>query len=166
MTVDVINFIGFEKGAVDVNSALGTSLSSVKARFVEEIKDFGIDKVYFSGDFPSVYIKKVDRFDKLTLQNLRAIHKNIWNQRRVPFLYVESTTEIRVYNCYERPISVEDESRSVDDIQLFRADEQHLEELRSVFGQVSIDSGDFWNQYEYAQHLNSRNELIKRSLVT
>lgn len=163
MIKDIVNLLGFEKGTVDVNHEGEVRLSPLKARIVKEVKrlDFGVDKVYFSGDFPSVYIKRVEQFDEKTLINLRRVHKNIWNQRRVPFLYVESSTEARVYNCYERPIDTDDISRSINDIQLLRADENHLDELKRVFGQVSIDSGDFWNQYEYAKQIDYRKRVDK-----
>ena len=162
MITNIINFLGLEKGTVDVNREPEVRLSPLKARIVEEVKmlDFGVDQIYFSGDFPSVYIKRVEQFDGRTLLDLRRVHKNIWNQRRVPFLYVESSTEVRVYNCYERPMNTADRSRSIDDIQLLRADEEHLDELEKVFSQVSIDSGSFWN-HEYAKRLDYRKRVDK-----
>jgi type I restriction-modification system DNA methylase subunit len=166
MNTDIIELLGFENGIVDVKHAQNESLSSLKARIIKQARDlnFSIDKIYFSGEFPSVYLKKVEQFDELTLRGIQKIHKDIWNQRRVPFLYVESHTEIRVYNCYEQPINPKDPDRSITDLELIKAKrdvEKDLKELKEVFGQVSIDSGDFWRQYEYAKYLDHRKRVDK-----
>ena len=73
----------------------------------EQIKDFGIDEIYFSTDenksYPAVFLKKVSQFDTETLKEIARIHKYIWNYQKVLFLYVYSDTEIRIYNCTAKP---------------------------------------------------------------
>ena len=69
-----------------------------------DIEDLGVDKVYFSGNKPAVFFLNVDSFDRDTLLRIEKIQNNAWNYRRVIFLFVQSTTEIRVYNCYKKPV--------------------------------------------------------------
>lgn len=151
----VIERLGFSpEGVEDVAS--GNSASAVKQHFVRQAKvlELGVDKIYFSGEFPSVYFKSVADFGPVTLKNILQVQKKVWNQGKVAFLYVESPVEIRVYNCYERPINPEQEDHDISELELFGASKQterDLENLEKVFGKVSIETGEFWKQEEFSQ---------------
>ena len=159
----VIEHLEFSpEGIVDVLS--GSPDSPVQRHFTHQAKSLklGADKVYFSGEFPSVYFKAVKSFEEKDLKNIVDIQKNIWNQGKVAFLVVESPYEIRVYNCYEKPVKWEQEDRTIEDLELFKTSkkaEQDMEKLRQVFGMVSIETGGFWKYPEFSKKLEQQRRV-------
>ena len=150
MEFSTIDYLEFTKGIIDVNTNTDT-LPPVKRHYVGQAKTllYGIDKIHFLGEQPGVYFKAVPHFQEETLVELAKVQKSVWNQGKVPFLLVESPTEIRVYNGFEKPINPNDENADIKQLELYRTkrdDSRALEELQSVCGAASIDSGDFWKQ--------------------
>src|SRR5690554_6526995 len=104
---DVIELIGLDR-AKSVNSKSNKLLES-ESIVLDQVSEFGIDFVYFNtnetgNSFPAVFLKKVYSFDDNTLQEIAEIHRKVWNYKKVLFLYVYSDTEIRIYNCSEKPL--------------------------------------------------------------
>ena len=174
MGFSVIDYLEFGKGVVDVNSDTNT-LSPVKRHYVEQANNLlhGIDNIHFLGEQPAIYFKSVSNFKEEVLEDLAKVQKSIWNQGKAPFLYVESPTEIRIYNGFDKPINPNDENQNVESLEIFKAkkdNETALKELKDVFGVVSIDSGDFWNKEYYANKIKSKvrieQALIKNLRVT
>jgi len=162
--ISIIDELDFTLGTVAVQES--TDLSALKNHYIRQIEDFEVDKIYFSGEFPSVYFKKIDDFSLEKDQSeILAIHKKIWNQGKVPFLYVESLTEVRVYNCYEKPVHTEQRDRSIKDIELYHTALTDLSQLNEIFDKVSIETGRFWQHKKYAQQVKNEarveQELIK-----
>lgn len=131
---------------------------SSKTRHMRILTDTSIDRVHFSGAFPSIYFKSVNNFDDQNLLEVCSIQKKIWNERKASFLYVASPTELRIYNCFAEPVNPK-QIEKLDEIQLFSyrigEDEQKLEKLIHVFSRSSIDSGLFWNERSISEKLNS-----------
>ena len=69
--ISIIDHLDFTKGIEEVQ--LSEPASALKRHYINEVKGFGIDKIYFSGEFPSVYFKKTDSFDKNTQQEILNI---------------------------------------------------------------------------------------------
>lgn len=160
--IDIINWLDFSPGIVDVQ-ADANGLSALKQYHVRQIKsaDFGVDAVYFSGEFPSVYFKSVPDFQEKNLQSLLGVQQKIWNQGKVPFLYAESPTEIRIYNCFAKP---QREVKNAGDIELFSASKQvkaDLDELKTVFGKASVETGGFWKNDRYAKRVKTETRVDK-----
>ncbi len=137
----------------------------------EQIKDFGIDEIYFSTDenksYPAVFLKKVSQFDTETLKEIARIHKYIWNYQKVLFLYVYSDTEIRIYNCTAKPFA---ENRNTDytkelkklEIQVASSqDKEALSNLVTLFSSIAIDTGIVWTLPE-AIEIRKKINLQKR----
>lgn len=161
----VIESLGFSPGAVNVNEKADLhDISALKRHYVKQVEKFGIDKIYFSGEFPSVYFKSVPHFGQEVLREILAIQKTVWNQGKVPFLFVQSPVEVRVYNCYAKPVYVNQEDRSVSDLELYKTAIQDLEELDRVFGQVAIETGTFWREAAYAKQLDN-NTRVEKQLI-
>lgn len=164
MAIDSItDFLDFNYGIVDINDFHG-NLPPYSQHLVKEIreKDFGIDSVYFSGEFPTIYFKEVQNFQESTLVEIREAHRKIWNQGKVSFLYVNSPIEIRIYNCYYEPINPNNNNTHIDDALIFNAtksNQKDLEELRNVFGKVSIETGQFWKKNKYAKKLTNQSRI-------
>lgn len=162
-SISIIESLDFSLGTVDVKES--KKLSALRNHYIREVKDFDIDKIYFSGEFPSVYFKKVKNFESDAQREILAIHKKIWNQGKVPFLYVESPYEIRIYNCYEKPVEPKQEDRQIDDIELYQTTLDDLSVLKKVFDKISIETGKFWKEKKYAKQVKNEfrveEELIK-----
>ncbi|NUO03086.1 MAG: N-6 DNA methylase, partial [Saprospiraceae bacterium] len=160
--LDIIDWLDFSSGVVDIQASTN-NLSALKQYYVQQLAsaDFGVDAVYFSGEFPSVYFKAVPDFQEESLQNLLAVHQKVWNQGKVPFLYAESPVEIRVYNCYAKP---QKNAEKAAEIELFQASKQatdDLEELKTVFDKVSIETGRFWKNDLYAKKVKTETRVDK-----
>lgn len=159
---DTIELLDFASGIVETGADT-SGLPALKLHFVNQIKagDFGVDAIYFSGDFPSVYFKKVNDFQETTIRVLLDIQRKIWNQGKVPFLYVESPLEVRVFNCYDKPRK---ELSEAEDIQLFRASKQAVDDLnllKEVFDKVSIETGNFWKKEDFAKLVRNDTRVDK-----
>lgn len=138
------------------------------ARFIQkEIIEnkIDIDNVYFSGNYASVYFKSINSFSPENLEKICLIHKKIWNQRKVPFFYVSTPTEIRAYNCFKPPI---DPNKNIDDLkslEFFRYStsdtHEHLTNLLQLFNRVAIDTGKFWKDEKIAKQLEPKNRVDK-----
>jgi 16S rRNA G966 N2-methylase RsmD len=168
MDFSTIDFLDFSKGVIDVHSNTDT-LPPVKRHYVEQANNLlhGIDKVHFLGEQPAIYFKSVPNFQEEVLKDIAKVQKSIWNQGKAPLLYVESPTEIRIYNGFDKPINPNDKSQNVESLEIFKAkidDEKALNELKDVFGAVSIDSGDFWSKEEYANKIKSK-VRIEQTLI-
>ena len=76
------------------------------------------------------------------------------------FLYVESPVEVRVFNCYAKPVySYEDEKAK--NLLIYQTTLNDLEELNQVFGKVAIESGSFWKEDKYAEKVKNETRIEK-----
>lgn len=148
------------------------SLNSEKGSLLEEFKQLGIDKIHFSGKYPTVFFKDVEQFDSATLKKIAEIHHKLWNYKKVMFLYVTSLTEIRIYNCTSNPFdytlnSIDIESK-VKELELVRStnqDKEKLTELLAIFSASAIDSGSIWSQENIYKNQINIDKRIDRFLV-
>ncbi|MFC6861308.1 HsdM family class I SAM-dependent methyltransferase [Zunongwangia atlantica] len=168
-----ITLIGLDR-AKSVKSKRDNLLES-EAIILNEVneKSFNIDSVYFNTDnngnsFPAVFLKKVECFDEKTLQEIAGAHKKVWNYKKVLFLYVYSDTEVRIYNCSEKPLiknkedfDFEKELKKVEIKTYQFSDKQQLEELNKLFSRIAIDSGILWT-LEEAQFIRDKIKLQRR----
>lgn len=159
---EAIELIGLDraKSVIPKDDKLLESESVV----LNQIKDndFGVDSVYFNTDengnsFPAVFLKKVTAFDEKTFQKIADTHKKVWNYKKVLFLYVYSETEIRIYNCSEKPLIKTKENfdygkelQSVEIETYLFSDKEQLEELNKLFSRIAIDTGIIWTLEEAA----------------
>lgn len=159
-TPTIIEQLGFVR-AVSVNSDY-LKMSDSRSDILKQVKSFRIDEVYFCDDengisYPAVFIKKVDSFDNKTLEDIAKAHRMIWNFKKVLFLYVFNDTEIRIYNCAEKPITIKktntDYESELRDLELANSpasDKKKFDSLIKVFSSISIDTGIIWTMEEAA----------------
>lgn len=138
----------------------------------------GIDKVYYSGDLPAVFFKEVDNFEPKVLKEIAELQKQIWNNSSVVFLYVTSSSEIRIYNCNEKPVYLpENETNKFEQVledilidSCCKTDIQKLEQLKKVFSAIAIDFGSIWtNELNYAKKIKLHTKVdsyLVKSLVS
>ncbi len=169
METNLIKRLGFDK-AVGVSSNRKDLLES-QIEILDQVKNFGIDEVYFCTDdqnsYPAIFIKKVIGFDANTLKGVAKIHRKIWNYKKILFLYVYSDIEIRIYNCVEKPFietETTDYSREFEKLEVDRAkisDKERLEKLDHIFSSIAIDTGVIWTLEEAAE-IRKKINLQKR----
>lgn len=162
---DVLQVLDFSERSVPVLKP-DKNLNSLKSRSVSHAQEFGVDKIHFSGQFPTIYFKTVNHFDQSTLKSICEIHKKTWNERKVPFLFISSPVELRIYNCFIEPIDPERNLDKIAQLELFTYNtlitaESKLEELVRVFSRSSIDSGLFWKEKKYAEKLDANRRVDK-----
>lgn len=123
-----------------------------RSRILDQAHKLKVDGVYFVDNVPVIYFR---RFSESDPQAIRKLHQDVWNQGQVPFLYVITPGQIRLYNGYALP------ARDVEHL-----DEQHrlltklsngldhlvsVEDARSkiertlrMFRREWIDTGSIW----------------------
>lgn len=168
---EIIDFIGLHK-AVSTTSK-SSKLTESKSIVLKQAKTFGIDAVYFNTDekdnsFPAVFLKKVNSFDTDALKEIASTHKKAWNFKKVLFLYVYSETEIRIYNCSEKPIIITKDNFDYDnelqkiEIKSYKfSDKEQIQELNQLFSTIAIDTGIIWT-LEEAQFIRNKINLQRR----
>lgn len=167
-TSTILQKLGFER-AVSVNS--DTSTNSQTAT-IELVKEFEIDEIYFCDDennsYPAVFLKQVVSFDASTLEQIAKVQRKIWNYKKVLFLYVHNQTEIRIYNCAEKPFAIKQEDtnyeKELQKLEIKRAtltDKENLNELINIFSSIAIDTGVIWT-LEEASAIRKKINLQRR----
>lgn len=170
---EAIGVIGLDR-AKSVNSK-HKMLSESESVVLNEVQGFGIDSVYFNTDkngnsFPAVFLKKIKNFDKKSLEIIADIQQKIWNYKKVLFLYVYTETEIRIYNCSEKPIIktkenvVDKQLKNIEIKTYIFSDAEQLQELNKLFSRVAIDTGIIWTLDEAAtirKKINLRSRVDK-----
>ncbi|MEM7536276.1 MAG: N-6 DNA methylase, partial [Chloroflexota bacterium] len=133
--------LGYESGLVEHNTELLTLpiRHQVYGEAVQRIGHHGFDAISFSGDIPIAYFKLLSEYDA---NLIRQLHKSIWNQNKIPSLYIVTPAELRVYNCYAEPIAPDStiEERLVKRVDLATETLNHYHE----FAKTQFDSGIFW----------------------
>lgn len=168
---EAIELIGLDR-AKSVNFK-GEILLESESIVLDQVHEFGIDFVYFNTDengnsFPAVFLKKIKSFDEKSLPVITDIHRKIWNYKKVLFLYVYTETEIRIYNCSEKPLIKTKESfdykKELKNIEIGTynfSDKNQLHELNKLFSRIAIDTGIIWT-LEEAQFIRDKINLQRR----
>lgn len=157
-----------------VNSILGyehlvdcSMVAQISPEYAE-LSNIGADKIYFSGEFPAIFFKSIDSFNDSNLITVADIQHKAWNYRKVMFLIVTSSTEIRVYNCYQKPKYINPNSiidKELEDYEIIRAsenDEKNIKILTELFSRIGVDSGLLWtSNYDIRNKINIQNRIDK-----
>lgn len=155
---DIIENLGLDK-AISVTSDFN-QISESQSVVINQVKGFGIDEIYFNTDenhnsYPAVFLKKVQKFDDLALREVAIAQKKIWNFKKVIFLYVYSETEIRIYNCAEKPLLIKSDDFDYKkelktlEIESYKlSDKNKLKQLQNLFSTIAIDTGIIWTLEE------------------
>lgn len=166
-----IDLIGLNKAISTISK--DTNLSESKSIVLKQAKEFGIDAVYFNTDendnsFPAIFLKQINSFDIGSLKEIASTHNKAWNFKKVLFLYVYSETEIRIYNCSERPIIKTQNNLDYDkelqniEIKSYKfSDIEQIQELNQLFSTIAIDTGIIWT-LEEAQFVRNKINLQRR----
>lgn len=170
--MNVLDYLGFSEKTIPAQGNPNEHSPS-KSEIISQVDEFKIDEIYFNTDqnnnsFPALFLKKVLTFDAETYQEIAEIHRKAWNYKKVVFLYVYSSTEIKIYNCTERPIlrnkrdlDYEKELGNIEIETYQLTDLEQLESLNRIFSRVAIDSGVVWT-IEEAKFIRDKINLQSR----
>ncbi|NQU88438.1 MAG: N-6 DNA methylase, partial [Mariniphaga sp.] len=169
-TFDILDELDFKEFIEPIDNLKNILHHSRRYYISTEIEGkFEIDSVYFTGDYASLYFKSITDFNPESLIDICIQQKKIWNQRKVPFLYVSSPTEIRIYNCFDTPINPYKNLEDFNQIEIGRfsiSDTiEDFNKLKSLFGRIAIDSGSLWSDSEFTCHFNI-NKRVDKVLVS
>lgn len=134
----------------------------------------GFIQVYSSNnDQPVLFLKEVDSFSKDILKQISEIQRLCWNFQKVLFLYVYTKTEIRIYNCSEKPFGYEENvdedefAKKLSKLELYsckETDKEKLKKLNILFSRIAIDTGFVWSSTEakeIKEKINLQNRVDK-----
>ncbi len=134
----------------------------------QELGKIGADKIYFSDNFPAILFKEVDSFNKNALKQIAEIQHKAWNYRKIMFLFVVSDTEIRIYNCYEKPQYIKAESSYTNELKEYeifsciKTDKDNLKVLIELFSRIGVDCGLLWtSDYDLREKINIQKRIDK-----
>jgi hypothetical protein len=136
----------------------------------KDISKIGADKVYFSGDNPAVLFLEVGSFSDTVLIRIADIQKKAWNYGKILLLFAVSDTEIRIYNCHEKPRYISKENPNIGEelnkIRIFEynadSDEEVLANLENVFSRIGVDSGLLWSpKSDFHSQISTQRRLDK-----
>ena len=169
--IDFKALLGLER-SVSLSNA--EQMTESQLAVAKQVEGFGIDEIYFSTDeaksYPAVFLKKVVAFDEPTIKEISQLQQKLWNYQKVLFLYVYNDTEIRIYNCVEKPFAPfqdSDFSKKIEKLEMFRADasnDEAIAQLVSVFSSIAVDSGIIWTlpeAFEIRQKINIQKRVDK-----
>lgn len=141
----------------------------------QELEKIGADKVYFSDNFPAILFKEVKSFATDSLKQIAEIQHKAWNYRKIMFLFVVSDTEIRIYNCYEKPQYIKTDSNYIAELKEYeifsclKGDKDNLKILVELFSRIGVDCGLLWtSDYNVREKINVQKRIDKylvRSLL-
>ena len=95
--LDALEFLD-DKGLVTVDTP---DLGDGRAYVWQEVRDkLQMDAAYFHGNIPVVYFKELQTVNE---DDLRDLHRSLWNHNRAPLLIAVLPQEVRVYNCFAPP---------------------------------------------------------------
>jgi type I restriction-modification system DNA methylase subunit len=139
---------------------------------LEEYRHLGIDKVYFSGDYPAIFFKEVSQFDEKALKEIAQVQHLAWNYRKVMFLFAVSPAEIKIYNCCKKPfnydkaeINIKEQAARLEVISATQNDKGALQTVKELFSRIAVDSGIFWTSENELRKKVSIQERIDKYLV-
>src|SRR5260221_13709933 len=98
-----------------------------------------VDAMYFIANTPIIYFKQFEAYRRETIAEF---HRKVWNQSKVPLIFVILPNDIRIYSGYEAP-----KQRGVNDLSepsrldnIFEYSDNLWERLE-IFTRVAIESG-------------------------
>ena len=111
------------------------------------------------------------------LRRIAAIQHKAWNYRKVILLFALSETEIRIYNCYEKPTYIkggDDINLKLNNAELLcydttSSDVDTLNILVEIFSRIGVDNGLLWTkQPEIRKKIDLQNRIdayLVKSLI-
>ncbi|MCK6690810.1 MAG: N-6 DNA methylase [Thermoanaerobaculia bacterium] len=166
---DILSRFDMEPGKGLVWVSKPTSdVSDAEVLALAEARKFKADAVYFrrieneNRSVPQVYIYEGDFSDK----DLVETHRNLWSSGVVPFFYVITPSEFKIFNC-TKAVEISRNGLTVRPLDKFRlADAIERQRVCEKFSAKLFDNGSFWEEHpEILNVANSPYQKLLESLL-
>ena len=170
---NIYNQLGYTSEFLTANS----EIANLHPDYADLVK-LEADKFYFSGNHPAVLFVNIKSFSSNDeLRRIAAIQHKAWNYRKVILLFAVSETEIRIYNCYEKPTYIngeDDINLKLNTAELLRydttsSDVDTFNILVEIFSRIGVDNGLLWTeQPEIRKKIDLQNRIdayLVKSLI-
>ena len=139
----VINKLDYNNGIVKNNASDKFISHPIKNNFAKQTFEIlrNIEAIYFTGEYPIIYFKTLSEFNR---DFIKELHKSIWNQSRVPLMFIITPTEIRIYDCYKEPLQEQDNDVDKLEVDRFTFAADQLNQMKNSYHQSLMDSGQYW----------------------
>lgn len=136
---------------------------------LDQAAQFNATAVYFRRIFnedasetlvskPQVYIYDQD-FSDVDIEN---IHRNLWSAGVVPFFYVVSTTELKIFNCTKPVEKVRGKLKALEIFTLIRLVQKGYDTEK--YSAKLFDNGTFWEHEDNQKLLSAENSPYQKLL--
>ena len=170
---NIYNLLGYTSEFLKANS----EIANLYPDYGDLVK-LEADKFYFSGSQPAIIFVDIKSFsNKEELRRIAAIQHKAWNYRKIILLFALSETEIRIYNCYEKPTYIKENDNinfRLKPAELLRydtasSDVDTLSTLMKIFSRIGVDNGLLWTeQPEIRKKIDLQNRIdayLVKSLI-
>lgn len=177
----MIDSKGQSIGLVEVNKPENIDLPKYSADeiiAIENAYNYGAQYIYFRRfknrpPIPQVYIYDLTTAEVINNDVLVKLHQRLYSSGHVPMFFVFSKTEVRIFNCYDRPaknnkliykpLTIIKLAAKISD--LFDAtDEKDIEKFKAFSGR-SFDNGSFWENSPFSKEFQFANSAYERLLT-
>lgn len=131
---------------------------------IEEAKKYNPTAIYVTkfenGSVkPQIYIYD-NTLNQLTEREITEQHKRLWNAYKVPMFFVFTPTEVKIFNCLQKPeIKDDGELENITPLEIINL----TSSINKEFKAQMFDSGAFWNS-KYKDNF-SFSESVYESLL-
>ena len=105
---------------------------------------------------PQIYIYD-NTNNNLSNNEIRKLHKELWNSAKIPLFFIFSQTEVKIFNCRKSPESLNDLS-VLETINLASKTQKEIKK-RKYFDAKMFDSGLFWEQDRFKNEFKFENSV-------
>ena len=127
--------------------------------YLNEAKQYNPTAVYFTNINntlkPQIYIYDNTR-NQYSTQDLAKLHKQLWNAYKVPMFFLIEATEIKIFNCLEKPVIENGNLKPVNPLKTIKLASNIISEFKANM----FDSGAFWTT-KYAHNFNYSNSVYE-----
>lgn len=138
------------KGLVWVAQPDDSIIRAEEILAVAEARKFKADAVYFrrfedgTPSVPQVYIYEREFSD----EELVEVHRNLWSSGVVPFFYIVTDTQVKIFNC-TKSVEISRKTRIPVSrpLKIFHANKIQEELGREKFSAKLFDNGTLWEEH-------------------
>ncbi len=107
---------------------------------------------------PQIYIydNSSNHFDD---RQITELHKQLWNAYKVPMFFIFSKTEVKIYNCLEKPKITNEELQNISPLKSIKL----ASEINKEFKANMFDTGAFWSS-KYKDNFLFKNSVYESLL--
>lgn len=132
---------------------------------IEESKKYKPDALFFKrfesqSSLPVAYIYDYTSIEK-NISGYDVLHKKLWNACKVPFFIIFEKSEIKIFNCYQKPKNKKSTNQKFPIIEIIK----YSSEITADFTASKLFSGLIWDSDKLKNKINNKNSAYESLLV-